>query len=728
MITRVLTSTLIAGFLVVIALLFFRSADNGANEFAAAEKAARNINELNSRLDQAVLKLRLGIVNDYDELARHEQELVDSLFSQSSDDLDSGANSLIDETFRPLVSQKCTLVGDFKADHAIVRNSTAGFQRYTQKTMDELGHIQSVASRLSTLGTHGSRFVISGSTDDRDAFEKVISECEDMARTGDGGELQRNESLSLALKHATKLVERRLGLDDSIEALIAIPVRETALQFLNDVAQKRDSKAASATLYRSGLLICIVVLIASCIFQYVLVFRQRAQLFKANLELDEQVAERTAGLTAANEMLAMQKEEAQKMALVARFTDNAVIIADADSAVEWVNVGFTQIFGYELNEVAGKRLDEFLHGQNSSTQQHSELKACVDCCEPFNASMINYTKDNLPIWVDIEARPIRNDHGQVHRYIAIISDITERIEAQCENEKLHADLVDASRQAGMAEIATGVLHNVGNILNSVNVSASVIRRQFSKSALANLEKVSQLIAEHETKFDEFVRDDERGRKVPAYVRKVTDALCGEREKLNQEFDELVKNVEHIKEIVSMQQSMAKSSGLIQELDARDLIRESLSANKGALASHRIPIEELVADSVPLFWSDKHRILQILINLIKNAKDAINEQRGDHPCIKVSATSDDQFVVFRVSDNGIGIPADKRDKIFQHGFTTKKAGHGFGLHSSANAATEMGGKLTVHSDGVGTGATFDLRVPFKPIDANHKPTQLMETVL
>ncbi|WP_231741604.1 sensor histidine kinase [Stieleria varia] len=570
----------------------------------------------------------------------------------------------------------------------------------------------------------------------------------------------------------------------------------------------------------------------------------------AKKDVDRQVKERTRELNNAYELLEQQTAEANKLSMVAKYTDNAVVITDAKSTIEWVNAGYTRMTGYSLKEVQGRRPAEFLHGPQTDQATIDMVRDAVKNRQGINTEIINYRKNGEPFWLAMEVRPISNAEGDIDRFIAIQSDITQRkrmelsladaeaqlrstinsvpgaiyrrefdpvtgkkitfaseyieqltgygpekfvgeegmslldlvhpddlkrvtatleqairsrcefeheyrivdrqnnvrwiaekgqcnaavdgssiilisgalfdvtkrIVAEQENQQLHAELVDASRQAGMAEIATGVLHNVGNILNSVNVSASVIRRQFSKSALANLEKVSQLIAEHESTFDDFVRDDERGRKVPAYVRKVTDALCSERETLNREFDELVNNVEHIKEIVSMQQSMAKSSGLIQELDARDLIREALSANKDSLANHHIPIEEFVDDGVPLFWSDKHRILQILVNLIKNAKDAIKEHKGDHPCIKVSATTDNQFVVFRVSDNGIGISANKRDKIFQHGFTTKKNGHGFGLHSSANAATEMGGKLTVHSDGDGTGATFELRVPSKPVVA------------
>ena len=72
-----------------------------------------------------------------------------------------------------------------------------------------------------------------------------------------------------------------------------------------------------------------------------------------------------------------------------------------------------------------------------------------------------------------------------------------------------------------------------------------------------------------------------------------------------------------------------------------------------------------------------------------------------------------LAIISVADNGIGIPAENLTRIFAHGFTTRKHGHGFGLHSSALAASEMGGALRVQSDGHGCGATFTIELPLSP---------------
>ena len=430
---------------------------------------------------------------------------------------------------------------------------------------------------------------------------------------------------------------------------------------------------------------------------------RQTELEAAKRDVDQQVAEQTA--------------EARKLALVARYTDNAVMITDADAAIEWVNEGFTRITGYLPDEVIGKCPADFLHGAETDLRLREIMRESVAKQSGFNVHTVKYRKNSEPYWADVEVRPIHDADGVVRRFISIEAEVTGRVRQEQERIRLHQELLDVSRQAGMAEIATGVLHNVGNILNSVNVSVSVIRNQVAKSALTNLEKVSALIAEHEATFPTFIASDQRGKKIPAYVQKVTHALSEERQTIGEELTDLIKNIEHIKEIVAAQQSMACSSEMIQELSLRSLVNDSLAANKASLMNHHIEIDvdlELASEHI---HTDKHRFLQILINLIKNAKDALAEHEIPMPKITIRAVCDDQTTTISVIDNGIGIPSESLQTIFQHGYTTKTDGHGFGLHSSANTAVEMGGVLTAYSEGIHRGARFELCIPTVPRSRN-----------
>ena len=117
--------------------------------------------------------------------------------------------------------------------------------------------------------------------------------------------------------------------------------------------------------------------------------------------------------------------------------------------------------------------------------------------------------------------------------------------------------------------------------------------------------------------------------------------------------------------------------------------------------------------------EKHKILQILVNLLRNAKHACQESDRADKRLTVRVINGDGRVRISVIDNGIGIPPENLIRIFSHGFTTKKDGHGFGLHSGALAAKEMDGSLTVHSDGPGQGSTFTLELPCPTPENSHE---------
>ncbi|QEF96609.1 MraY-like glycosyltransferase [Stieleria maiorica] len=446
---------------------------------------------------------------------------------------------------------------------------------------------------------------------------------------------------------------------------------------------------------------------------------RQTEIVEAKRSVDIKVDERTKDLVKANLLLAIKTAEAEKLALVAKYTDNAVAITDGDANVEWVNEGFTRITGFEADEIIGAPESGFQFGELTCPQTLADMRRAIDAKQAFNAEMVSYRKDGTPYWMAIELRPIPGNYGTTERFISIQSDITDRVEAERQNRLLQQEIVDASRQAGMAEVATGVLHNVGNILNSVNVSASVIRKQFENSALKNLEKATDLISQYESSLAEFIEHDDRGKNLPKYLVLVAQSLRNERVSVDREIGDLTKNIEHIKEIIAVQQTMAKTSGLQQELHASEIIRDVMTANKESLTNHAIEFIEQVASPEPTLVSDKHRILQILINLVCNAKDALLEANVPQPRILLRTWTQQDHVLFEVTDNGIGIRSEDINKIFQHGFTTKAHGHGFGLHSSANAATEIGGRLSATSAGIGKGARFVLRLPVDARDTVDK---------
>jgi signal transduction histidine kinase len=273
----------------------------------------------------------------------------------------------------------------------------------------------------------------------------------------------------------------------------------------------------------------------------------------------------------------------------------------------------------------------------------------------------------------------------------------------------HKQLLEASRHAGMAEVATNVLHNVGNVLNSVNVSADTVAEKVRNFRISRLQSVAELLREHANNLPTFLCDDPRGKALPAYLVQLVDSLAQPQSAILEEVLSLQKNIEHVKEVVAMQQSYARVSSVLEKVTPVELVEDAIRLNSAALLRHEVKVVREYED-VPAIMTDRHQVLQILVNLLSNAKQALREENADRRVVVRVAPDGPTGVRFDVVDNGIGIPEENLTRVFQHGFTTRKDGHGFGLHSGALAARSLGGRLTVHSDGAGRGAVFTLALP------------------
>jgi signal transduction histidine kinase len=278
-----------------------------------------------------------------------------------------------------------------------------------------------------------------------------------------------------------------------------------------------------------------------------------------------------------------------------------------------------------------------------------------------------------------------------------------------ELEDAQGRLVELSRRAGMAEIASGVLHNVGNVMNSVNVGASVAREAVTALPVEGLTRAVGLLDENADRLAEYLTADTVGRKLPDYLRKLGDALAEEKHRILRNIDQVSEHLEHMKKIIAAQQSYAKVNGVTEVCSLEEIAESALAINQAALRSAKIEVVRSY-EKLPAVLADRHQIMQILVNLVSNGKHALEEVERPDRQLFVSIAKVDGGIRIEVRDNGAGIASENLPRIFTHGFTTKKTGHGFGLHNCANAAQQMDGSLTVHSEGRGKGASFVLRLP------------------
>jgi len=482
------------------------------------------------------------------------------------------------------------------------------------------------------------------------------------------------------------------------------------------------SGALSETMLNTLTYIAIGVLVAM-ILSTIAAQQKRAEfrLRRLNNSLECRVRDRTAELANAIDTLhtevaerhraerALAESQDRKAAIVDTSLDGIVTIR-SDGSIAELNPAAQAIFGYsgcDLPDICFADLiasRAAVKARQLGIEQYlrNESKSLIG----KRVEMYCRRADQTEFPVEISMVPVID--GEVLMYICNVRVITREKNAEQEREMLTQQLVEASHRAGMAEIANGVLHNIGNVLNSVNVSAAIIADKIRNSRLQGLDDAVELIKKNESNLGDFFSGNSKGKHLLEYLKVLSIQLNRERDLVLTEFNSVSKNVMHIKEIISRQQSYASETNALEKANLAELIDEAIKGNL-------TPDEQTIVDtricSDTELLVDRHNALQIVGNLLQNARDAVSEIPPEaDPKITVSTCDTVDGVEIVVEDNGIGIePAELRN-IFHYAYTTKQHGHGFGLHSSHAAACNMGGDLTGHSDGAGQGARFTLRLP------------------
>ncbi|MDP1601685.1 MAG: ATP-binding protein [Legionella sp.] len=304
---------------------------------------------------------------------------------------------------------------------------------------------------------------------------------------------------------------------------------------------------------------------------------------------------------------------------------------------------------------------------------------------------------------------VRHSEKNDHELSGIIMDINSAKEAETQIKELNSALLTTARLAGMSEVATTILHNIGNLLNSINVSLSIL-----KTNIASLhhQKLSQLIAminANSHHLEEFLFKDPKGKLIIPYIVMMSETMTKEYQSNTEEIIHLEKNLSHIQDIVAMQQSISGVSGLFEKISVPELMENALEMTN--LKGSELKLTVDISQEIKTIVTDKSKLLQIMTNLLRNAKQSVSaNEETQLKKIGIIVNKKEGKIKVIVKDNGVGIPAENLKRIFSFGFTTKIDGHGFGLHSSALSAKELGGTLNVHSPGVGKGAEFVLILP------------------
>ena len=436
------------------------------------------------------------------------------------------------------------------------------------------------------------------------------------------------------------------------------------------------------------------------------IYRLRtAALRRKNEVLERRIAERTAELAKSNETI--RASEYLYHSLVESLPQ---IIArrDAEGRYTYVNTAFAELVGRPVDQILGRSDREISPPDQAAKTRDDDLRA-MQTGQVLEYENVVERQGQKKRYLHAKKVPLFRDSHPIG-VLVLFWDMTVFRETEEQLRQAQRELIETSRLAGIAEVATGVLHNLGNALNSVNTSASLAAERLRKSKVPSVSKVAQLLMEQGDHLAEFFTTDPRGRQLPAYIEQLAALLQAERTESVRELEALQDGVDHIKQIVVAQQSFAHASGITEVVPAAELIEYSLRISDASLNRHGVSVSREFSPAPPL-KVERQKVLQILVNLIRNAKDSMNQARDAGKLLIIGVrVSTEGGVQIYVTDNGVGIAPENLTRVFAFGYTTKAGGHGYGLHSSANAASEMGGSLHAQSDGPGKGATFVLELP------------------
>jgi signal transduction histidine kinase len=309
--------------------------------------------------------------------------------------------------------------------------------------------------------------------------------------------------------------------------------------------------------------------------------------------------------------------------------------------------------------------------------------------------------------VDSLATVVTGPNGSDPRLVGISLDISERVAAEQRERQLQKQLREASHQSGMAEVATGVLHNVGNVLNSLGVASTTAQTRLKAWQIHRVAQIAAMLKENQDTLAEFLTKDERGKRVPEYLASLAARLESDMDATRQDFDAIGGHVLYLRQIVQAQQSFARTRGADDEVDVRELLETALTLKGQDLKG--VEITRDIGDPA-IVRTDRYKLLQIIVNFVANAYDSVIENSTAEPRITILVRTVLDRLEIAVEDSGVGIAPELLSRVWEFGFTTKTHGHGFGLHSAAVAAQQLGGTVSAESGGVGLGARFSVTIP------------------
>jgi signal transduction histidine kinase len=384
--------------------------------------------------------------------------------------------------------------------------------------------------------------------------------------------------------------------------------------------------------------------------------------------------------------------------------DSAICVHGSDGRIIDVNAAMVRLLASESDEaLRGRNIEEVIgtrFGDRSCCAGEQSADGILSRDRVDNVTGRTYRIDIHPI-----RTPSGEWFGALHTYL----DVMDQVERERRHEDLRRQLIAVSQQAGMAAVAEHVLHNVGNALNSVNVSARLLADAIDRFDAETVAKLSNLLPDAD-ELSRFVQEDPRAKHLPELLRVLATHLLEQRDSSRETARSLQRSIVHIRQIVEAQNANTHGDSKHEPVLLDEVVRDALEIKGADLERSEIQIEAVI-EPLPPCIGVHNALLEVVINLLQNARAAIADHDSDERWIwiHVHRSAPDRAAI-EVADSGIGIRPEIFPRLFERGFTTRPEGHGIGLHWSRSTVRSYGGDLVAASDGPGCGATFTVDLP------------------
>lgn len=425
---------------------------------------------------------------------------------------------------------------------------------------------------------------------------------------------------------------------------------------------------------------------------------------------------------------ALRESESRYRGLVEWSPDGILVVVNGQ--VTFVNEATCRLLATNFDQMVGSLLMSYVRDcehKAFSREMEIALGVAPPMIHKFETALVPLEGEIIEVEVaaariEVEGLPglqlvLRDITGrkEVESAITQMNEELEYIlrDRTAQLEDLHRQMNRLTRNTAMDRKATDVLHNVKNVLNSLVVSTNVMERIIDNSKVDNVGRLSQMLNDHKGDLGNFLTREKKGRMIPEFLSRLARILEKEHHMLHREIHALVDNLDHINVTVTLQQNRAKLSGSVAPIHPTEVLDDALKICRNGFNRHGIEVGR-TTDGLKPVQLDRHKVLQILVNLINNAVKAVEDagRHEDQRRIDIAIRQEDQLLKFAIRDNGVGIPEENMPRLFEYGFTTRKTGHGFGLHGCLALAQDMKATLRAESEGSGKGSTFILTVPVR----------------